>query len=158
MPAKAKIDQFTDQEFTEIVATHDNMAAIAKALGYTSVSGSNGVRIRKRIDELQLTTDHFAQGNKRWRERTDTEVFVNNSTVSQRALRGHYEKLNIPYECSICGQKPIWNNKPLIMILDHINGHNHDNRLENLRWVCPNCNYQLPTTGSKNWVYQTKNE
>src|SRR5699024_4240594 len=32
------------------------------------------------------------------------------------------------------------------LILDHINGNNKDDRLENLRWVCPNCNMQLPTT------------
>ena len=38
----------------------------------------------------------------------------------------------------------------MIMILDHINGKNHDDRLQNLRWVCPNCNVQLPTNGSKN--------
>lgn len=35
------------------------------------------------------------------------------------------------------------------MILDHINGKHRDDRLENLRWVCPNCNYQLETTGFK---------
>jgi uncharacterized protein with PIN domain len=35
------------------------------------------------------------------------------------------------------------------MILDHINGIHNDDRLENLRWVCPNCNYQLETTGYK---------
>ena len=45
-------------------------------------------------------------------------------------------------KCSICGQQPKWNGKPLIMILDHINGNHRDDRLENLRWVCPNCNYQ----------------
>lgn len=43
---------------------------------------------------------------------------------------------------------------PLIIIgveaLDHINGNNKDNRLENLRWVCPNCDRQLETFGSKN--------
>ena len=43
--------------------------------------------------------------------------------------------------------KPIWQGKPLTLILDHINGKNNDDRLENLRWVCPNCNRQLPTTG-----------
>lgn len=36
------------------------------------------------------------------------------------------------------------------MILDHINGKNKDDRLENLRWVCPNCNQQLDTTGFRN--------
>ena len=40
------------------------------------------------------------------------------------------------------------------MILDHINGDNKDDRLENLRWVCPNCNYQLDTTNGKNKKHQ----
>ena len=39
----------------------------------------------------------------------------------------------------------------LTLILDHINGSNHDDRLENLRWVCPNCNQQLETTGYKKY-------
>ena len=40
--------------------------------------------------------------------------------------------------------------KVLTLILDHKNGHNHDDRLENLRWVCPNCNQQLDTTNGRN--------
>ena len=45
--------------------------------------------------------------------------------------------------------EPFWNGKKLTLILDHINGKNTDNRIENLRWVCPNCNMQLPTTNRR---------
>ena len=44
----------------------------------------------------------------------------------------------------------MWQGKSLTLILDHINGINNDDRLENLRWVCPNCNQQLETTNGKN--------
>ena len=52
--------------------------------------------------------------------------------------------------CSICGQKPFWNGKPLTLTLDHIDGDNTNDVLTNLRWVCPNCDRQLDTFGSKN--------
>ena len=45
-------------------------------------------------------------------------------------------------ECAICGQGPEWMNKELILILDYINGIPSDNRLKNLRLLCPNCNSQ----------------
>ena len=74
--------------------------------------------------------------------------------------RHQYEKIssasscltggNALYKCSICGQEPFWNGKPLTLTLDHINGKNHDNELSNLRWVCPNCDRQLDTFGYKN--------
>ena len=65
-------------------------------------------------------------------------------------MRKFYKNKFPQKECSICGQSTSWNNLPLILILDHINGYNHDNRLENLRWVCPNCNSQLSTTNARN--------
>ena len=84
-----------------------------------------------------------------------TEVCIKNSKVDQKTLREHYFKGQYSqYKCSICNQEPFWNHKELTLILDHINGQNHDDRLENLRWVCPNCNQQLETTGSKNLIYQ----
>lgn len=53
-------------------------------------------------------------------------------------------------ECFLCGIKPFWNSKVLVLHLDHINGHNRDNRLENLRLLCPNCHSQTDTYCGKN--------
>lgn len=52
--------------------------------------------------------------------------------------------------CELCGQGETWNGKKLSLILDHINGVFNDNRLENLRIVCPNCNATLDTHAGKN--------
>ncbi len=149
--AKARIDMFSDEEFSKIVAESFSMTEISLKLGYAAKSGSNYQRIRQRIDELNLSTDHFSLGNKRPIKRNEENIFIENSTADQKTLRRWYLNGNYTeYKCDICGQLPIWNGKELTLILDHINGHNHDDRLENLHWVCPNCNQQLPTTNGKN--------
>jgi len=48
-------------------------------------------------------------------------------------------------ECAECSNNGIWNGKPITLEIDHINGDNNDNRLENLRVLCPNCHSQTPT-------------
>lgn len=53
-------------------------------------------------------------------------------------------------KCSICGIDPYWNDKPIVFILDHIDGNCHNNNRDNLRLICPMCDSQLPTFKSKN--------
>ena len=52
--------------------------------------------------------------------------------------------------CAICWCKQEHNNKPLVFILDHIDGNADNNNRENLRLICPNCDSQLDTFKSKN--------
>jgi ssDNA-binding Zn-finger/Zn-ribbon topoisomerase 1 len=54
------------------------------------------------------------------------------------------------FKCAICGMPTIWNNKPIVFIVDHIDGHASNNHRSNLRCICPNCDSQLDTYKSKN--------
>lgn len=51
--------------------------------------------------------------------------------------------------CSICGQHNVWNSKPLVLQLDHIDGDSDNNTIDNIRLMCPNCHTQTPTFGSR---------
>lgn len=52
--------------------------------------------------------------------------------------------------CAICGQPPEWMNKPLTLIVDHIDGNAGNNKPGNLRLLCPHCNSQTPTFCGRN--------
>jgi len=79
------------------------------------------------------------------------ELLVDNSWHSRNNLKrrlfeeGHKER-----KCEKCGQDENWHGEHISMILDHINGVHNDDRLENLRILCPNCNAALPTHCGKN--------
>lgn len=53
------------------------------------------------------------------------------------------------HKCKICNNTE-WQEKPIPLIADHIDGHWQNTKIENFRFVCPNCDRQLPTFGSKN--------
>ena len=56
----------------------------------------------------------------------------------------------MPYLCGICGLGPEWNGMVLVLQIDHINGDSTDSRLENLRFLCPNCHSQTETFAGRN--------
>ena len=145
----ALIDKYTKNELIQIVNQSKSLNEVIDKLGYSTHCGNNNKTVKNRLDSYEIDYSHLG-GEKSFVKRNEDNVFVLNSTASQQTLRRWYLKGGYTqYECSICGQLPIWQGKKLTLILDHINGENHDNRLENLRWVCPNCNQQLDTTGFK---------
>lgn len=76
----------------------------------------------------------------------DELVFCENAKIARHHVKRKIIKRNlIEYKCGECGNNGEWMGKSLPLILDHINGINNDNRLENLRFVCSNCDSQLPT-------------
>lgn len=147
----AIVDNFSVEELQEIVSNSKNLQEVLKKLGYSSVSGANRKTVQSRLDKYNISTEHFNKGISRGIARTPENTFIKDSNATQATLRRLYLKGNYtPYVCSICGQKPFWNGKELSLTLDHIDGNNTNDVLENLRWVCPNCDRQLDTFGSKN--------
>lgn len=143
------MDTYSDNEFINIIKQSKNYRECLLKLGYKSSSGSSVQLLKQKIQQLGIDTSHFT--TKTPIKRTEDNVFCENSTANQATLRRWYIKGNYTeYKCAICGQEPFWNGKAMTLILDHINGDNHDDRLDNLRWVCGNCNIQLDTTNGKN--------
>jgi 5-methylcytosine-specific restriction endonuclease McrA len=121
-------------------------------------AGGNYDQIKKYIKELDLDTKHFK--GKGWSKgifglgkphRSLESILVKNSDFQSFKLKNRLfkENLKIP-KCEECG----WNKKSLDgylpLELDHINGDRHDNRIGNLRILCPNCHSLKPTHRGKN--------
>lgn len=146
----AIVDNYTKDELIEKFEQSNSFAQFILSLGYKTSSGSNNITVKKRLDAYNIDYSKFYQFKAPPIKRNEENVFIKDSTASQQTLRRWYKKGNYTkYKCSICNQEPIWNGKELTLILDHINGNSRDDRLGNLRWVCPNCNQQLETTGFK---------
>jgi hypothetical protein len=70
---------------------------------------------------------------------------------TRSGIRGRIIKENLlPYKCQECGLEEYWNGKKIVLHLDHINGVNNDHKIENLRFLCPNCHSQTSTYTGRN--------
>ena len=141
------LDKFTKEEIEEKIKNSKNIVDFLASINRSTTSGSNRLLVAQYIKDNNIDVSHFSLNIK---ERTPENIFIVNSDATQSTVRRHYKKGNYSeYKCAICGLEPFWNGQELTLTLDHINGINNDHRLENLRWICPNCDRQLPTFGSK---------
>lgn len=85
------------------------------------------------------------------------ESFIENSPTTRAVIRKYIIRHNlIPYICEKCGNDGNWQGQILTLQLDHKNGVNNDHRLENLRWLCPNCHSQTETFTGRNKTTKEK--
>ena len=101
------------------------------------------------IHESKIDISHFRVA----RGRPDpTEKYLVKGNIKRYATikKIILERDILKYICDECNQGPIWNGKELILELHHINGDPCDNRVENLKFVCPHCHSQTKTYKGKN--------
>lgn len=149
---------WTDEQLIAATAQHYSVRGVIKALGLIP-AGGNYQQVQQRIKELRLDTSHFMgkgwnvglKFNPRKPPKPLVEILQRNVIVQSHQLKKRLfaAGLKIP-RCESCG----WDQRSLDgripVELDHINGIRTDNRLENLRILCPNCHSLQPTHRGRN--------
>lgn len=143
--------RYTDVQVRDAVAGATSISGALRTLGLR-VAGDNHKTLKRLIAHYAISTEHFdpyrapRRGTGRSGSIPLESVLVEHSTYSRGNLKRRLlkEGLKEPH-CELCGQDENWRGEWMSLILDHINGAAEDNRLENLRILCPNCNATLDT-------------
>lgn len=165
-----KITDISNDDLKKMLDESLSFREVLMKIGYNT-NGSGGYSTLKNECKLRnITIPIYNQFGKsitgKIKKLDDDEIFCKNSTYSRQHLKERIIKNNfIEYKCSDCGNSGEWNGKKLVLQLEHKNGVNNDNRLENLTFLCPNCHTQTDTYSSKsrkkktikNEIFKTKN-
>ena len=126
-----------------------------RQLGYRPV-GHNIRTLKKYACLWGISVAHFDPNEVRRRASkrkaiTLDELLVENSDCSRSYVKKRLFEAGLKDKhCEVCGQDELWHGRTMSLILDHVNGVSDDNRLENLRIVCPNCAATLNTHCGRN--------
>jgi len=141
---------------TKAVTSSSSMKETLVKLGLRA-AGGNYKQLHKACRKFNLTPPIMNSNIQTLKARTKRtipleDILIEHSTYTNRYnIKKRCYKLGLLIEeCYICKQKPKWNNQPLTLQLDHINGIFNDNRIENLRILCPNCHSQTHSFAGKN--------
>lgn len=151
---------YEKNELEKIVAASKSYAEILRRAGLCE-TGGNYKTVQKYIAHWKIGIEHFSTASERAKKYLNKQprplenVLTENSFYNRTNLKSRLYKSGLKKPiCEMCGQDENWRGKKMSLILDHKNGVRNDNRLKNLRIVCPNCNATLETHCGK----QAKNK
>lgn len=152
-----KTKLISDDTLRLAVQDSKSMAAVLRIVNL-DYNGGNISWLKNKISKLSLDISHFtgaahALGKSLpsfYKYELSSLLVKDSAYVYNTRFKDRLIKENILEErCAVCSATH-WNNAPLALQLDHINGVNNDNRVENLRLLCPNCHSQTPTFAGRN--------
>lgn len=148
---------WTDIDLRTAVSNANSYRSVILLLGLVP-AGGNYVQVQNRIKELNLDVSHFT--GMTWnkgityhnKSRVKLEdLLVNGSSVQSYKLKKRLYESGLKLEaCELCGWAQLSKDGRIPLELDHINGVHSDNRIENLRILCPNCHSLQSTHRGKN--------
>lgn len=147
--------KFSNEALAHAVHHAHNWREVALALG-ACLSPSMQTHLKRRAIKQGVDATHFPgkhrykQGNTSPNRRTAIDVLVRISydkpPVRTHLLRKSLLEIGRVEECSLCGNTSTWQGRSLTLEIDHIDGDRWNNLSDNLRFLCPNCHTQAPTS------------
>jgi len=150
--------KLTNEQFSELVANSVSYRQILDEMKLVP-AGGNYATVKRRINSLKLDCSHFTgQGylkgrSHNWAKSTPLdEILVENSAYGGGSYKLKNKLVNagiFEQKCYKC-QNTHWMGQSIPLELEHKNGSNTDNRIENLTLLCPNCHALTDTYRDKN--------
>lgn len=149
---KGNRPQWSKEKLASTIAESSSFYEVVEKLGLSTQAGTNAYRIKNRALEYGYDFSHFVP---RISVRKPTlsleEILVENSTYTNtdRIRKRLIASGMKDSRCESCGASE-WMEHKLPLELDHINGIKTDNRISNLKVLCPNCHSITPTWKGRN--------
>jgi len=153
--------KYTKAILERVVSKSYSYAQVLKQLGL-SIGGGTQSHIKSLVEKWNIDVSHFKgqawnKGNRSPNRCSTADFFtIKNYKLDGKLTRKRLvEDVGREYRCEVvgCGIDGMWLEKEIILHIDHMNGNKYDHRLENLRFLCPNCHSQTPTWGFKRKKY-----
>lgn len=144
--------KYTKEILEPAVKQSISFAGVLRILGLVQ-SGGTQCHIKKRTVQLGIDFAHFTgqksnKGKSPSNKQSATEILVLNDKdyreKTHKLIRALIE-IGRPYKCVECGIEDVYNNKPLTLQIDHIDGNSRNNKESNIRFICPMCHSQTDT-------------
>lgn len=158
-----QLQKYTKEWLEQLCSESYSLAEVLRKANRKPTGGNYEI-LKMKIRDYNIDTSHFT--GKLWNKGKCKEdddrivsneqyqidnIFTKNSKVTRKVIRGYILRNHlIEYQCAFCGNEGEWMGKPIALELDHIDGDNTNNELDNLRFLCPNCHATTNTYRGKN--------